>query len=201
MYPKVIGGWRSFDNSDTAIFQLGHAPPVPALRAGIAMHHPTWDSVRFIRGLSPVTYADWLAAVRDPRWYVDPAHPESTSRLEAYLGLRPTTQRAVFLRPNKDSGDVGRCRLTMACWFDQNACLSDPRNFLMRIYSEHLRDGRPRELAAVRASQAFVRFVRASWMNAVKSTHTSDCLFDPREFLKQAEVEAYSEFAAGVSAH
>ena len=159
--------------------------------------HPAWPVLAYVRTIDAMFAAQLLAHIVDPRWYVDPRKPERTSRLEASLGLTPHTQAGVSTLGHKLGHNHHGCLLTLRSWKQANLVaeitqifqqrgvtpLADtdllglhPSDFTWRIWGYHRGFGlNSREtpstptMADLRASQAFVRFLRQVWLAAIYS--------------------------------
>jgi len=200
-----LGGWHPFTDQDAISYELASLyckdPRYDQRVAELAKQHPVWPLVGFISTINCVGLGYWLGAVRDPRWYVNPKDPNSTSPMEKYLGLWPKLQHQLILDDVKAlrSRTGLRCAITKSCWLpatdaEMAACdLEDPRNFLLRILVARC----PEQPAVgiIRASQVFTRFVRALWLSQLSGWD----LFDPREFLRAGELDCFTEFAEALA--
>src|SRR5690606_9579989 len=88
--PTSLGGWHAFGPADYPTYAMAEALAAGQSPLGLLRRHPVWPLLRFIMHLQPAPTCALLATILDPRWYVDPARPDSLSRLKAYLGLSPT---------------------------------------------------------------------------------------------------------------
>jgi hypothetical protein len=157
--------------------------------------HPARKALLFIPGVSEAEAAKLMTTIVDPRWYVDRRSPERAAKLELYLGLTPQTQTRVsdakcILTKTREF----RCQNVLAVWKTQDADtvdLQNPANFLYRI-RKAARSGAKGDL---RASQAFIRYLRYNWLAAIETRPgVRDGLFVPDMFFKTpAECAAYAE--------
>jgi hypothetical protein len=160
--------------------------------------HPAYRALSFIPTISPEEVAKLLTTIIDPRWYVDLRLPERTSKLELYLGLTPKIQtrvsdKAQILARTREF----RCANVLACWKTVEPDLIDlaaPANFLYRIY--RVAGGGTK--GDLRASQAFVRYLRHNWLAGLERRHgVKDGLFAPNLFFKSpTEIESYTQHMA-----
>ena len=151
-------------------------------------------ALSFIPTLSERHAAELLAHIIDPRWYVDRRAPDRSAKLELYLGLTPRIQNQVEntqcpLSNNRQR----RAAAVLAAWRTEEPAaldLQDPANFLYRI--QRVAGGTKGDL---RASQAFVRYLRHNWLAALETRQgVRDGLFAPDLFFKTpAEIAAYKE--------
>jgi hypothetical protein len=160
--------------------------------------HPAYRALSFIPTISPAEVAKLLTAIIDPRWYVDLRLPERTSKIELYLGLTPKIQARVsdpaqILKRAREF----RCANVLACWktVDPDTVdLAAPANFLYRIY--RVAGGGTK--GDLRASQAFVRYLRHNWLAGLENRlGVKDGLFAPDLFFKSpVEIESYAQHMA-----
>jgi len=160
--------------------------------------HPAYRALSFIPGLSLEEVAKLLTTIIDPRWYVDLRMPERTSKLELYLGLTPKIQRRVSDKSQilKRVREL-RCANVLSCWKtaeSDSVDLTAPANFLYRVY----RNAGGGAKGDLRASQAFVRYLRHNWLAGLENRNgVKDGLFAPDLFFKSpAEIESYSRHMA-----
>lgn len=157
--------------------------------------HPVRKAAFFISTLSEPDTAKLLTTIVDPRWYVDRRTPERSGKLELYLGLTPQVQARVsndacLLTRSREF----RCANVLAAWKTQKVSevdLHKPENFLYRIHAA-AKGGTRGDL---RASQAFIRYLRYNWLDALNSRKgVHDGIFVPDMFFKTpAERQAYIE--------
>lgn len=156
--------------------------------------HPAHKALKFIPTINEAELARLLTTVIDPRWYVDKRLPERAAKLELFLGLTPQIQEKVsnpdcLLKRNREF----RCATVLATWkskAESSVDLSEPANFLYRIHKAAGGGAR----GDLRASQAFVRYLRHNWLAGLEARHgVKDGLFAPNLFFKSpAEITAYT---------
>jgi hypothetical protein len=192
-----LGGYHAVGAHDYAAYQLTAAMDdhgwTPATQT-ILRRHPAWFPLKFIPEVDWECCAKVLAAIIDPRWYIDACHPDRSGKLEAFLGLNPKTQAGVTRGTHKWRKHT-MCETVLRCWklrrlidavrdkFD----LAGPRpyadsdepglrpgDFPWRIWGSLMGIGPgsrcPRQdpvVADLRASQRFVQFVRLVWLHAL----------------------------------
>lgn len=195
------GGWHSVTMADYAIYAL----LARFLRndfvlddtATTYLHaHPVYKIAKFIPNIDDAALARLLATIIDPRWYVDTRMPERASKLELFLGLTPKIQqrvsraKTILSKPREF-----RCANVLQCWKTQTADMAvvdAPREFLWRIWAAAGADA-PGDL---RASQAFVRFLRLNWLEVLDTRRgKKDGLFLPTRYFKNStERQAFADF-------
>jgi hypothetical protein len=157
--------------------------------------HPVHKALTFIPTVSMPAAAKLLVDIVDPRWYVDRRLPERTAKLELFLGLTPQIQNVVSNTDNiLTKRREFRCQDVLNTWKTLSADEVDmraPENFLYRVYAFH--SGGPK--GDLRASQAFVRYLRYNWLAALENrAGVKDGLFAPDLFFKMpGEVETYKQ--------
>lgn len=201
-----VGGWHQIDENDYVSYALiqklnANSGEINSDIRYLAAQHPAWPALTFIPHLDLDRCIELLTYLADPRWYVDPEHPDRGSRLESYLGLQPKTQRGA-----SGAGPRGRladqCDLVMACWKTpalESANIENPVNFLKRIWMHHGSN----YMADLRTSQYFVNYLRLTWLNAIYSkSRKGESLFVPEYFFtNKHEVAAYNRHLSSVEAN
>ena len=85
------GGWRPLTALDALTYRMTAASDTTLAQRrqllGLLVSHPLFKSLQFIRGSSELACARVIGLLRDPRWFVDPTKPDSSSRLMAFFGL------------------------------------------------------------------------------------------------------------------
>lgn len=199
----ACGGWHAVTDRDyptyalLARMQRTHAA-FDSAAAAYLQAHPVYHAAALIPTIAPEHLAKLLIDIIDPRWFVDRRAPDRASKLELFLGLTPRIQEKVsdpdkFLNRVRDI----RCATVLAAWKTagyHDVDVEDPRNFLYRIYAAA--GGGPR--GDLRASQAFIRYLRYNWLDALeRRPGVRDGLFAPELFFKKpAEIAAYSAHMA-----
>lgn len=204
--PRSVGGWHQLTPADIATYEicllLDERAPEATIRAAV-QRHPVWPYLQFINTINPAAVARWFALVIDPRWYATDNPERAANRLCQYLQVTPMTA-SVSLSDSEvlaQSVSVARYRATVSCWADWNNSPSaplGPRDFLWRIFSA-VAETKALDVAAVRATQVFVRFARAAWLDVLAgNTAGGDSLLVPEEFFKRPdELTAFREYLAG----
>jgi hypothetical protein len=198
--PAAAGGWHSLSLHDYPTYAI----IARAQRANFVFDdaaqtyfrmHPAYKALTFIPTLNEEVAAQLLATIVDPRWYVDRKAPDRAAKLELFLGLTPQVQSCVSApqRLLHKSREL-RCANVMRAWKTVSAedvDLKQPANFLYRIYKATGAGVK----GDLRASQAFVRYVRYNWLDTLEVRRgTKDGLFAPDLFFKTpAERAAYAE--------
>jgi len=170
--PASLGGWHVVTNLDYISYSLvwevarcwdGNISEHAKM---ILENHPAYPYLSFITTLSPRYTALVLSLIVDPRWYIDPKHPDRVSKLQAYLGLMPKVIRKVTAGDLRSS-TAFRCHTVVRAWA-RRSNISDaerelPGSFLWRIAESH----RSPERGLLAASQKFVIFLRHCWLQAL----------------------------------
>ncbi|TXH46334.1 MAG: hypothetical protein E6Q97_29780 [Desulfurellales bacterium] len=204
--PRSVGGWHRLTDEELATYNLCSVIDSGAGRDGIRralLDHPAWPYLNFIDTIDQDAVAQWLALVIDPRFHIAPKRPESVNRLCRYLQVVPATARVSLAdsETHPFCQAVQRYRLTVKCWADWNNPPQQPlgpRQFLWRVFTATF-VRKPPDVAAVRATQVFVRYARAVWLHVLAGAAAGrDGFFHPGEFFKQPdEVEAFRAYEAG----
>lgn len=195
------GGWHSVAMSDYAIYaMLAHFLRNDFVlddTAATYLHaHPVYKIVSFIPSINEAALARLLVTIIDPRWYVDTRMPDRASKLELFLGLTPKIQRRVSnAKVILSKAREFRCATVLQCWKTQtvdSAVVDAPREFLWRIWGTAGGDA----AGDLRASQAFVRFLRLNWLETLDTRRgKKDGLFLPTRYFKNAtERQAFADF-------
>lgn len=204
---RSMGGWHTFTRQDYFSFALtmhldkmGHVDD----QARYLLHkHCAWSPLSFIPHLNEDACAGLLALIVDPRWYINPVNPTRGSKLRRFLGLDFNTMLGVF-----DEGPPqmyhDRCKLVMNAWdgpknlklverpdyflwrIRRAAWEKEPKNYATSRHSTH---------AKLRMSQAFVEYLRLTWLAELgRGRHQNDSLFVPEYFFQEKyETKAFKE--------
>lgn len=191
-----VGGWHPMTLHDYVSYRLvSHSQGCTDLPEVLLKRHPAWSSLMFIPEMTEPTAMSLLATIIDPRWYVDPAHPDRRTRLFSYMGLTDQNMRAVRAR-TRSSGRYGeRAQLVVDAWTggrsvdDIPADITNPGQFSWRAWS--VGGGGPRGM--LRVSQRCLEYIRLTWLDNM--SFTGDRLFVPEYFFTPAEAAAYRERA------
>lgn len=192
------GGWHAMTDVDASIYNLlvrmQRQPEWFDIIGRVYYEmHPVYKAISFIPGVNHRGVAQLMATIIDPRWYVDRRHPENPNKLKLFLGLTPKTQRRV-----SDAAKIVyrgrdlRCAMVLNCWktvaSDTAVDFDAPANFLWRIYRANGGGYR----GDLRASQAFIGYLRAHWLEGLSSKSLQHELFLPDKFFKaDSERQAY----------
>lgn len=153
-----LGGWHVATLGDYAAYKLVDrwaAGNVGSDALPLVYQHPAWQDLSFICGIDPLLCGTVLATLIDPRWYVDPAHPERLARAEQFMGLGSRTF-AEMQREHAGKHHL-RCQAVLDAWRSVPPRVADqerPGYFLWRLAEGG------REL---QASRAFLYFLIRSW--------------------------------------
>lgn len=198
-YPASLGGWRVAGPVDLLSYELAECArdancPVPL---DTVRQHPLWAAAKFIPTISDEWLGRFIGNVLDPRWYIDRENPDRHSALYAYLGLRPKTFEDCLA--GNMTGRNFSCWATYCCWMPRSVevvkelDMRNPRNFLFRVFASHV--ARSRAVAAVRASQILVSYLRGMWLCHLAGPGQADPLFSAEQFfLREEERQAFHGF-------
>lgn len=188
--PASLGGWhtmRPYEYYTYAMLVAIQDAGVISNEVRAHYHnHPAYYDLTFIEGVNHDACASLVATIRDPRFYIDPDYADRQAKLNRYLGLNPRSMRVVV--DGDDSNEYHmRCRMALACWYTPAKRADSPTNFLYRI-ADNAGGG---VKGLTRASQAFVTYLRYTWLNAVSShpRYGGEPLFDPELFFKLGDEE------------
>jgi hypothetical protein len=195
-YASSCGGWHELTEPEYAIYALLARQKRTSSwydKAVKAFYetHPLYKIVNFVSGVSHHRVIELLTTIIDPRWYVDRRRPDNPAKLELYLGLTPKTQNRVsdvtkIIKRGRDF----RCALVLSCWKTQNPENIDfnaPDNFLWRIWDKAGRGAK----GDLRASQGFVRYLRANWLDIItQRPGARDDFFLRERFFKTNEEQS-----------
>jgi hypothetical protein len=202
-----LGGWHDFTTSDYSSYALvtriQKDGDVSQAAVEILKHHPAWCALKFIRGVSDYWAAWVLRFIVDPRWFINPEYPDRIGRLRSFLGLRPSTQRAITCDGSILTGAAQiRCRAVRNAWksrMPRGVQWEDPQNFLWRIW----RSAGEGSNGDLKASQKFLIFLRHTWLDAMQRNTTSGVrgpLFLPDMLLHgDREIDAFQRYMESAS--
>jgi len=186
--PGSIGGWHEVKLSDyytyALISQLQKAGKVNDNAKRLLRSHPVWKSLSFIPTLNQDKVCQLIAEIIDPRWYIDPKHPNRTARLNSYLGLKPGRRKGIYAR---------RYELVQSCWYGEKPGKQEmkaPGNFLWRakLLCKNT------ELADLRSNQLFVAYLRHTWLAGLYEKAQQEPLFVADHFFSRpVESTAYRD--------
>ena len=149
-------------------------------------YHPVYPAVSFLPTADMEAACRLVCEIIDPRWYNNIHRPGRASKLLEYLGINPRNFSALngLIHPGRSNQrNWQRAELVLRTWKGnhKSASLSDTRNFLWRI--ENSENGIVR--GALKASRAFIQFVRLTWLQAL--AQKSREVFVPDYFFKKRE--------------
>lgn len=171
------GGWHEATPIDHVTYQMTTRVHLPTPAAdhedqllALLQQHPTWPAISFLANADLLAAARLVALIRDPRWYVDPAHPNRSAKFRSYLGLNDWNVRQVLSGKASSGQYVARCRCVIDTWTGGQTAsrprppaLDAPAYFLWRrAYEEQGQWGR----GVLRASELLVNLLHAVWLNA-----------------------------------
>lgn len=198
--PPSLGGWHAVTDKDYPAYGLvvrfQHDRRFNDHARQLLKCHPAWHDLRMLPTLD-AEWAAWLLTfIIDPRWFIDLKNVNRVGRLKRYLGLTPRHIATNLAGDPETSGPAARCRTVLGSWYNMGshdpgiADRSEPANFLWRIFDA----AGGGVLGALRASQAFVVYLRHTWLQAL-SWHPE--IFVPEAFFKNTdEITAYKAHAA-----
>jgi hypothetical protein len=193
--PASLGGWRPATPADYiayGICQMMRDGRPAADMLDMAVEHPVWNAIHFVSGVRPEAAAKLLGTILDPRWYVDQAEPDRSSKLEQYLGLNPGTMKAVGDGRGR-SWLQDRCSAVLQSWKGDSPPPAEagPRDFLWRVWAKK-GGGLRGDLCA---SKYFITYLRHNWLNELQTGHKKGRLFVPEYFFNRPdEVGAYRDY-------
>lgn len=197
-WPASLGGWHEFSEHDAPSYliyeHLKQNRPIETV-IELLRNHPAWPALSFISHLDEEYCAQLIATILDPRWYVNPEKPESSTKLEGFLGLNPKTQYHVSSsNGDSDTYRYEQCKLVLDSWKTTRLSKEqkqEPGAFLWRIY-QSMGHG---YMSDLRASQVLVSFLRNVWLNEIyrnRGGQGCDGLFIPEYFFQRDfEVRAF----------
>lgn len=171
-------------------------------------YHPVYNSLSFFSEVNVDLLIRWVCAVVDPRWFIDPDHPNRLSKLMRFSGLTPSNFEEFATSLTDSMWDNAGRNLQLApddlwgrhwkkavmiygSWATQEPSLASPSAFFWRIFRQY--NGSSKGM--LKASQSFLRFITLHWMQGLSASKRS--LFDPLLFFKTgAEIAAYNKHSA-----
>lgn len=189
-----LGGWHRMTDVDYATYAIA-----ADLRNGFNGQveqalklHPIWRYLSFITKIDTSAVAHVLAALLDPRWFVDLENPSRLSRLLVFLGLDEKTVEAAMAGQVTNERSK-RCHWVLRAWNSYGAPdtieQGQPGNFLWRRWAHH--GGGVR--GSLGASRAFVCYLVRAWQQTLLATQLLGDFFLPEMLLRQDEVAALRE--------
>ncbi len=192
--PASLGGWRPWSESDRLTLQLLHLltydAPESELEA-VLRRHPVWPVLSFVWPLAVKETARLISYLVDPRWYVDPWHPDRWRTYFGALGLRPKIfQRLARNQESKPPGQVLSLSIDVAaivfgCW----ARAGQPKLADARFVWEAQATCDDPAKGYCRASRCFAKYLRMAWTAELVS-RPGQGLFVPELFFEKPAVAA-----------
>jgi hypothetical protein len=186
-----LGGWHKMRPDDYLHFalasQLHKVGRVDKVAQAIYHKHPAWMLLTFIPHLREDATIRLLNEIVDPRWFINPVNPTRGSRLRRFLGLDLKTMLGVC-GEGKPQRYHARCKLVLDAWTgSHNAKMIErPDHFLWRIKRASLEKHNNTALGNLRASQAFVEYLRLCWLATLgRGRHQLEALFVPEYFFQE----------------
>lgn len=185
-FPPSAGGWHLADYMDRLVYATAADPTTADIR-----RHPAYVACTFARNCDRVSLQRLMCLILDPRWYVDPNHPDRSQRLFSFLGLDPRTMAgAIGLGPKRRYSP--RAALVLDSWGYRKPP-AEPyhgRDFLWKAGAPHR--GIKKYL---RMSQRFVTLLRSVWLDAVSHQE----VFVPEYFFRDSEAAEFSHYCEAVA--
>lgn len=182
--PASVGGWHTTTPDERLVYlaaaRLCAGAPSSEL-ASILEPHPLWERLTFVSPCDPEALARVAACIRDPRWFVNAASPDSARRLYNFMGFNDKCG---------ESGALDRRALVSAVWNPPDRVApgvsKQPRGFLWRHYFKLSAAGAP--AVEHRTSKLFLRFLRNVWLGVIAEAGATrgDSLFVPEYFFDWA---------------
>lgn len=177
-YAPSVGGWHTMVAEEYPAYAL--IDHLQQTNGSIGMKalcylqaHPAFPALSFIPSIVLPRAIKLLQVIVDPRFHVDPSHPDRTAKLRTLLGLDSvglTNVRAYIHNTVQEKNHkYSMTELTLNTWSGGWSKLAtqpsvDARDFLMRVVKTMLRT-HEMETALLRTSHVFVRFLRDVWLH------------------------------------
>jgi hypothetical protein len=173
-------------------FELGIGTAPAELATRLAVRHPAWAAISFVRQGSVEAACRLLACILDPRWFRDPHCPSRTSRLRKYLGLTPDNARAFLSQRAQPGRHYDRAKCVFESWWTPIATDGAPANFLGREFMQYEANS---WRSLLRASTRYLDLVVRLWLAA--TAEHPEALFDPKLFFpSRRDAEAFGRHVA-----
>jgi hypothetical protein len=190
-----LGGWHRFGETDypsykLAALRISEADALCARGDALLRGHPAMRRLRFIAGRHLPATAQLLGLMLDPRWFVDPVHPDRTARARSFLGLSHYNQRQYHAGVRSEK--ARRYGLVTTAWGAASPAghIQQPGGFLHRKSIRYA----DKDLGELRASGLFVAYLVRAWQQGIidkTAPWQRDPIFDPSRFLTTEELAAY----------
>lgn len=193
------GGYHEADDLDFLSYYLAlhvslQDTHLPRHVVDVLHEHPMYKALKFF-SIAELHTAKVIAEIRDPRWYVRPLNPDSSSKLMTYLGLIPRVQREVCRGIIRSSAHQ-RCNLLLEMWQSRPKMRRDA---ILSAFYKHrqLASGVVDEaMGSLRASQKLASYIRFVWLDAIYRDRAPYELFCPDMFFPtESEATRYREFS------
>ena len=201
-----VGGWHEMTKPDYPSYSLSQSVyaargRVTSLASSLLRHHPAWPAVSFSATANSTRAALLLALMIDPRWYVDPQHPDRAASLKASFGLRESQGQGALQAVLDDKLDslqgtaqtkAARAQIVLDSWAGSQRNLAredvtyNPRKFLWKISHASSADTHSAR-GLLRASHVFLRLVSEFWKSEICAIPRSG-LFVAEHFFRDADV-------------
>jgi hypothetical protein len=184
--PPSVGGWRDMTAADEVTYalasELSRTGEVTPRMVVAASRHPAWPALSFSPGFSHDHAVRLVAAMKDPRWHVNPSNPSSGRKLTSFFGLGDQESGCKNLRDTVFEPTLAKRRRLSAehaktVFYAWSGGATTPplqdvdpgRDFFWRMYAV----SQDQAVGAWRVSRFFLTFVRDVWL---------DNLTPPREY-------------------
>lgn len=197
-----LGGWHIASTADTAIYRLAaklqSGPPDEASDALIRAH-PVWRDLSFIGRVDMRACGQVLTYLLDPRWYVDPEHPDRVSRANSFMGVTVKARRRECRNVSNGDRDA-RYQAILRAWKcsppPSRVAVERPEFFLWRRYLECGQGSRGDQ----RASGSFLDYLLRVWSQRLTDASENPVeLFWPSAIFRPFEAAAYRQHVASYS--
>lgn len=179
--PGSLGGWHTARLSDYINYSLMHAQQ--AADEGECTKwfnaHPARPAFSYLE-TDMKTAVPLICSVVDPRWFVDPMHPDRTNRLNSYFGLSEVNFAKLANKAETKSKLLEKTRLVWDCWAKPKS------NFVHDTYADYAQVGIPVVKALTAAAQGALEFVTQVWLQSVVPPNVE--VFVPEYFFRSPEI-------------
>jgi len=174
--PPSCGGWHEMTTADypayglISVMQQMEGQKPTELMTRLLQAHPAYPALSFLPKTDWFWAATLLSFIGDPRWHVDPVHPDRSSAYYWFLGLGRTESahwawQAYLRHPVEPISDYRRVATVVETWAPPGILhkgnAEAPNAFLQRIALDNGDAAR----GILAASRVFARFVRDVWLD------------------------------------
>jgi hypothetical protein len=193
------GGWHEFVQEDYVSYAMAAClrktdaePAAPMTALLFLRQHPIYPLLTFFPYSSFDHACRLVAAVLDPRFYVDSDAPDEQFKLERYLGVHVATiERVLSYRAGKrplpeSPGRPHRCEAMLGSW-DWSRRDGEHRPsayFLQQLSARHSDDA----IGKTQASRIFLKLLRYYWLEKLCYSQAPGSLFVPEHLVESATV-------------